>query len=400
MKKILILNTTVQKGGAARVAYDIYKNLNSSFDIWFAYGRGKKEKDKKLFYFGNKLESALHLLLVRMLGIEGLGSYFSTQKLIRFIKKEKFDLINIHNLHGYYLNFSDLLLFLEKEQIPICYSLHDEWPITWLPAHSMECIHCKTGTSDCSNTYQYPKSYCSLFVKHSLNKKHIAFSDQLNMTIICPSVWLKTNVKKSFLNKFEIKLIRNGVDTNIFVPREDKTFLRKKYNLPLEKKIVLFSASNLKDKSKGVHHILKSAELLTPKEYLFIGIGAGTIPETENVKFLKYIYEKKMLSEIYALSDLFCFASNAETFLLSAAEALSCGVPVVGFDIPVVRELVTEDVGVLTKKDSFALADTIDKIFIDEKALSSMRIEARKLIENEYSQKRFYTEYKDIYERK
>lgn len=45
MKKILILNTVFDKGGAARIAKDIFTGLSEdkNFEIFFAYGRdGKK----------------------------------------------------------------------------------------------------------------------------------------------------------------------------------------------------------------------------------------------------------------------------------------------------------------------------------------------------------------------
>src|ERR1035437_4414131 len=108
MKKVLIINTTFNKGGAARVARDLFENINSDFEMFFAYGRGKKISDNRTFYFGNKIEMFIHIFLVRFLGLEGFGSYFSIKKLINFIKKEKFDIVNLHNLHGYYVNFSSL----------------------------------------------------------------------------------------------------------------------------------------------------------------------------------------------------------------------------------------------------------------------------------------------------
>lgn len=112
MKKILILNTTFAKGGAAKVAHTLFSEFKDVFDIHFAYGRGQKVDNEKTFYFGNKIEFLIHAFLVRFLGIEGYGTYFSTRKLIKYIKKEKFDIINIHNLHGYYINFFQLFFFL------------------------------------------------------------------------------------------------------------------------------------------------------------------------------------------------------------------------------------------------------------------------------------------------
>lgn len=397
MKKILIINVTLNKGGAARVAHDLFKDLESNFDIFFAYGRGGTSTEKKTFYFGNKLEMYIHIFLVRFLGLEGFGSYFSTRKLINFIKKEKFDLINIHNLHGYYVNFFMLINFLKESKIPIIYSLHDEWPITWLPAHSLGCNHCKTGIGECTNTYSYPKNYFPIFLKYMLRKKQSTFSKELKMTIICPSIWLKNSIENSFLNIFKINVIGNGIDTDIFKPVIDKRALRIKYNLPVDKKIVLFSASNLNDKNKGIGHIIDTAKLLNDENLLFIGLGNGEIKEVPNLITLGYIYDKNKLADIYSLSDIFCFASSVETFLLSAAEALSCGVPVVGFDLPVVRELINSNVGILTKNDSKSLGEEICKLARDNNRMLTLGQEGRKLIMVDYSKKTFLEEYVKIY---
>lgn len=397
MKKILILNTTLQTGGAARVAHDLFKNLSSSFDAHIAYGRGKKEVEEKTFYFGNKLEFYIHVFLVRFLGLEGFGSYFSTKKLLNFIKREKFDLINIHNLHGYYLNFFTLFDFLKENNIPIIYSLHDEWPITWLPAHSLGCTHCTTGTNRCTNTYSYPKNYFPFFCTYMLKRKKKMFLEQKNISFTCPSLWLKNNVQNSFLKKFNIGTIHNGIDTEIFKPHEDKDELKIKHGLPLDKKIILFSASNLNDKSKGIQYILEAAQILQEKNYLFVGLGNGKIQNTQNIKTIKYVYDKKELSELYSLSDIFCFASRAETFLLSAAEAMSCGTPVVGFNIPVVQELVNEDVGVLTDNTPEGLSQGLDALLHDEGKRLKMGELGRKLIENTYSNEIFYKKYQDLF---
>jgi glycosyltransferase involved in cell wall biosynthesis len=396
MKKVLIINTTINKGGAARVAYDVFENLKLDFDMYFAYGRGPKNFGNKTFNFSNKLEVFIHVFLVRFLGLEGFGSYFSTKKLIKFIEKEKFDLINLHNLHGYYVNFSTLINFLIESKIPVAYSLHDEWPITWLPAHSLGCEHCKNGLGKCHNTYAYPKSYFPIFYKYMLNKKRKVFSDKLNMTIVCPSVWLKNNIENSFLNKFKIEVIPNGIDTNIFKPSINKNELRIKHGLPLNRKIVLFSASNLKDKSKGVDYILEAAKILENRDYLFLGLGSGKIKDNKNIRTTGYIYNKNELAEFYALSDIFCFASLAETFLLSAAEALSCGIPVVGFDLPVVRELINNKVGILTKQKSDDLAEKINNL-INSNKLTEIGILGRGLIENNYSKNIFYKNYTGLY---
>jgi glycosyltransferase involved in cell wall biosynthesis len=398
MKKVLIINTTLNKGGAARVAHSLSENLGSNFSMFFAYGRGTKSVNQQEFYFGNKLEMFIHIFLVRFLGLEGYGSYFATKKLINYIKREQFDLINLHNLHGYYLNFFLLINFLKKSGIPVIYSLHDEWPLTWLPAHSLGCKHCKTGIGQCTNTYSYPKNYFPVFLKYMLKKKQAVFSGNWNLEIVCPSLWLKDRVAESYLGKFKINTIFNSVDTEIFKPVVSKNELRVKHNLPTDKKIILFSASNLSDQSKGISFIVAAAKILESENYLFVGLGKGEITGASNIKTLGYIYNKEELAEIYALSDLFCFASAAETFLLSAAESLACGVPVVGFDLPVVRELVSDQVGVLTENNSEALAMAIKNLLLSDK-LAALGENGFELIKDNYAKEVFYKGYLDLYKK-
>lgn len=397
MKKILIINTTLNKGGAARVANDLFENLSSNFNIFFAFGRGKKEKIANTFYFGNKFEVLVHVLLVRFLGLEGFGSFFSTKKLIKFIEKEKFDLINIHNLHGYYLNFFTLINFINRKQISVIYSIHDEWPITWLPAHSLGCSHCKTGLGKCTNSYSYPRNYFPVFTKYMLINKKTALNSLSDLEIISPSLWLKNNIENSFLNKYNISVIYNYVDSTLFKPSNNIEKLRNKYKLDKNKKIILFIASNLNDKSKGIDKLKEVSNILNNENYLFITVGEGKIVGN-NIKNMGYIYDKQKLTDIYALSDLFCFASSAETFLLTAVEAMSCGIPVVGFELPVVKELVNEDVGILTKNTSASLARSIDILLKDDIKRLKMGHSGRKLIEEKYTKEIFCNKYKKLYE--
>jgi glycosyltransferase involved in cell wall biosynthesis len=153
----------------------------------------------------------------------------------------------------------------------------------------------------------------------------------------------------------------------------------------------------LDDKSKGVDFIIKAAKLLKNKDYIFLGLGDGKIQGIENIKTTGYIYDKKDLSEFYALSDIFCFTSSAETFLLSAAEALSCAVPVCGFEIPVVKELVNSRVGILTTNNSHVLSEAIENLATDKATRESMGLYGRKLIMENYSKNIFLNNYKNLY---
>ena len=62
------------------------------------------------------------------------------------------------------------------------------------------------------------------------------------MTIVTPSQWLGNIVRQSFFRNNRIEVIPNGIDLNVFYPRNNKEVL-KKYRLTEDKKIILGVAS-------------------------------------------------------------------------------------------------------------------------------------------------------------
>ena len=400
MKKILFINTVYNGGGAAHEARKIYSFLSlNAFDGYFAYGRGKKIFDKKVFKFGNMVENAIHFLIVRFLGIEGWGTYFSTKKLINYIKKEKFDLVHLHNLHGYYVNFFMLVEFLKKENIPTIWSLQDEWILTWMLAHSMGCSHCKTGKGKCTSSYFYPKTYNKLFAKFMLSKKRKAFENWDNLTIVSPANWLANEVKNSYLSDKDIRVIHNSADTDLFRPSLDKITLREIYNLPKDKKIIAFSATHFRDKNKGVIHILKVADILKNENYLFLGMGNGILPKRENIKTFGYVSNIKTMTELLAVSDIFCFTSDVETQSLAVLEALSSGLPVLAFDILALREVIDKNVGSLVLfGDHNKLAEEVNIILKNKKLLMEKSENARNLVVNKFSKDQICNNYLKLYQ--
>ena len=140
MKKILIINTEFLRGGTAKIARTLYHGLNKEekVECYFAYGRGEKIEDKKIMKFSYLPEVYLHGLLTRNFGLQGYGSFFSTKNLERFISEHKFDLIHLHNIHGYYLDLS-FIDFLKKIRATVVWTLHDGWASTGRCAYLFEC---------------------------------------------------------------------------------------------------------------------------------------------------------------------------------------------------------------------------------------------------------------------
>lgn len=75
------------------------------------------------------------------------------------------------------------------------------------------------------------------------------FAGWKELTIVTPSQWLADRVRGSFLNKHRAIVICNGVDTDIFHPRDCEA-LRRRYGLTTES-VVLAVAPDIMSEQKG-----------------------------------------------------------------------------------------------------------------------------------------------------
>lgn len=76
-----------------------------------------------------------------------------------------------------------------------------------------------------------------------------------NLHIVTLSKWLENLTKKSFLNNLDIRIIYNDVDTNTF-KYNDKTEMRKKYDLNQNKKYLVFLSADINDPRNGFKYLV------------------------------------------------------------------------------------------------------------------------------------------------
>jgi glycosyltransferase involved in cell wall biosynthesis len=148
-------------------------------------------------------------------------------------------------------------------------------------------------------------------------------------------------------------ILPNGVDTAEFTPvsADEKTLLRRKLGLPIQKKIV--SYVGWISKRKGVDVLVESWKFVVAKRknVLLLLIGptknysflrnVKSIIESNNleesVSFIGFV-DKKRVKEFLQASDVFVFLSKNEGHPNSILEAASCGLPCVVADAPWARD--------------------------------------------------------------
>jgi len=165
----------------------------------------------------------------------------------------------------------------------------------------------------------------------------------------------RTNLKN-------VRVILNGYDKTRFYLHESKTQMK-----PEKLKIAVIAMFNPK---KGQMILLKAVKLVKkPVQVLFIGDGP-TIDECKNftranslekiVKFAGRVMHSEVPSYINDY-DLLCLPSVDEGLPAAPLEAMACGLPVVGTDIPGTNEIIKNGFnGYLCKAGS--VEDLADKI--------------------------------------
>jgi D-inositol-3-phosphate glycosyltransferase len=131
----------------------------------------------------------------------------------------------------------------------------------------------------------------------------------------------------SKIAKVNIKYFSNGIDENIFKPStiEQKKILRRKYNLPVERKIILFVGRFVE--KKGIDLILDS--MSQSYDYVFVGKGKFPMRQFKKNMHIFYSLNQNTLSEIYRMCDVFLLPSKGEGFPLSIQEAMASGLAIV-----------------------------------------------------------------------
>ena len=400
--KILQIGSHYDHGGAARVMACIHRELLKKGETSFvAYGRGKKVSEENVMRIDTTPEIYISALCSRIFGLNGWGNFLATDRLIRFMKKNRPDVVHMHTLHGYYLNMPRLFKYLNKEQIPWVWTFHDCHAFVGNCGYYYDCEKWKEGCGNCPYLGQYPTSQFFDFTSYMWKKKKELFTQSKKSVIITPSDWLTEEAKKSFVGIYPCKTIRNGIDVhNTFTPR-GKEVCREKYGYDKEEKIVLGIAVGYSDPRKGAKYIIQMAKDLA-KEVKVILIGWDEknnelLQDTSNIITLPATESADMLAEYYSLADVFVLPSLAENYATVTIESMACGTPVVGFMAGGIPEQLTDRKGIaVPTADQKAFNEAVRAAVLEDSDL--LRGEAlAELIKKENSVEKMTTEYLKVY---
>ena len=299
-----------------------------------AYGREAIDDDVEFIKIGTSFDYSMHTLMSRLFDNQGHWSYLATKAFLRKATEYKPDVLWLHNIHGYYLNYPLLFEWIKKQNdLKVYWTLHDCWAFTGHCAYftMAKCEKWKRNCSDCQQKREYPKSIFRDNSKKNFQHKKDAFCGVNNLTLITPSKWLAQLTRESFLRTYSVKVINNKIDYSVFKPTPS-TF-RDRYGL-CNKFIVLGVAVGW-ETTKGLPDILNLRKILG-EEYVIVLVGA-TKKQIESfpdgIIGIEKTKDQVELAQIYTAADVFINPTHQDNYPTVNLEARACGTPVITYNV-------------------------------------------------------------------
>ena len=408
--KILHISTSDISGGAARAAYRIHKGLQGIGIDSKMLVQTKWGDDKTVIDPGTKVKKGLALLRPTL---DSAGNHFASGSKTIFspawlpfsniptqINSISPDIVHFHWICDGMLRIEDLKRFNK----PIIWTLHDMWAFTG-GCHYNE--GCERYVEACSNCPQLNRSGKNDLSRSVLRRKKKAWG-KLDITIVTPSNWLAECAKKSSLFKgWRIEVIHNGLNLNLFKPI-NKSTAREIWDLPPNKKLILFGAmSATSDHKKGFDLLYEGLKQLAVKysdkaELIVFGSSKPENPPDFGlpVHYLGRLHDDVSLSLLYAAADVMVTPSRQDNLPNTVVESLACGTPVVAFDIGGMPDMIEHQInGYLSKLfDVSDLTVGINWVLSDENRHKELCLKARGKAVACFDIKKIAKQYAELYE--
>lgn len=356
MPKLLQINVTANWGSTGKIAEQIgVMAQEHGWESYIAYGRSMNPSKNKLIKIGSMLDVYEHYFENRFFDNEGRASRRATKKFLKEIDKMKPDVVHLHNIHDHYLNFSLLFRYLAEKHIPVVWTLHDLWAMTGHCAFNLK--GCEKWKKHCSN--------CPMIETFSLDRsrdgyqeKKQSFTSIPTMTIVPVSEWLGAQVMQSFLKKYSVQVIKNGIDINVFRPTYADCL--EHYGLSNTKFVI--AVASIWPESKGLADFINIRQILDKSiKIVLVGLSEHQISQLPNgIVGIPRTQSQVELAQLYSAAEALVSLSGSETFGLTIVEALACGTPAIVYNNTAQRELVTVNTGsVIANGDYNQVASTI-----------------------------------------
>lgn len=269
------------------------------------------------------------------------------------------------------LSFESIERIYEKLHCQIIFGSVDYSPMSGGCHFTKDCQGYKKGCGKCP---AFHSDRVNDFTSKNVRYRKIVYEKV--KPIVCGNHYMQQFYNQSYLLKDVRQSIGPApiINTDEFSPKE-KSIIRDKYQIPEEKKyIVFFGSQNLNEKRKGFDYLVDALNLL----YKMMGdesnfVQVITAGNNSDVMLNRISFDCRSfgyvsmneLPELYSLATCFVCPSIDDAGPMMVNQSLCCGTPVVGFDMGAVKEVVKgKGSGICVPlRNSQALAEGILYVF-------------------------------------
>lgn len=352
MNSIAVINTC-NWGSTGKIGRGLVDYLSEQkLKVFFCYGRSQnKYKHKGDYIVDNRIEFLMHAFMSRLFGNQGSYSLFATLRLIAYLKKNKVDTIYGISLHGYYLNEKLFFKYLKLNHIRFIYIMIDEYAYRGKCGASINCQKYRKGCGNCPELCNYPKSWFFDKSKEILKRKELSYLGVERMAFVGPPFTIDRFKQSPFYPKVKTIELNEAIDTKTFSP-QNTHLLEEEFGIRKDK-IIILCVAPFSNPMKGGHYFVALARRFEHNpSYSFVYVAYDSddykgIPQ--NMVTYGYEMDPIRLASFYSEADLLVFPSLADTMPNTCLEALSCGTPILCFDISGMPYIVRDDTGYLVE---------------------------------------------------
>ena len=394
--KLLQIDTCLGTGSTGRITENIARLAQSQgWECSIVHGARfvKRPSCMHDIQSVSKMGEYMHYVEGLLFDNHGLASRKATRRVVEYIKELKPNIIQLHCIHGYYLNYKILFEYLNTTHIPVVWTFHDCWAFTGHCAHFVTagCEKWQTGCYDCPRIGSYPKSLMD-FSKRNYKLKKSLFTANNYLHVVPVSEWLAELIRESFFGKKDIRVIHNGVDISVFKPLDHVK----------NDKIRILGVSGWWTKTKGIDDFFRLREKLDREKYeiTMVGLSGDQVKSLpEGITGIEHTESVQELAALYASSDVFFNPTYADTFPTVNIEALACGTPVLTYRTGGSPEAVTVETGwVVEQGDLEGAANIIIGLTLkDGNESNKMRMACRERAVAVFDKAKCFEKYIELY---
>lgn len=364
MKKLLQINPVIKENTSTGKIMRTLGELAQAagWESYVAYSRardGVPPHSSRLVPVGNKADLLLHWVATRLFDAHGLASRLATRRFVARLRELNPDVIHIHNIHGYFLNYKILSRALAQMGKPVVWTVHDCWLYTGHCYHyaSAGCERWKTGCHHCPQKKAFPASWLLDRSRRNWEDKKKAFCSIPGLTLVTVSRWMKGEIARSFLGGVRCEVIHNGIDLDTFRPSPSA-------ETALAYGTYYLAVASIWLPEKGLQDLEKLSSVLDADERLVV---VGKRPSghrfPRNVVCLERTADAAALAALYTEAVALVNPTWQDNYPTVNMEAIACGIPVVSYRTGGSPESITPQTGrVVEQGDVEGLAEALHAI--------------------------------------